>query len=603
MQIADLIKHRGPDSEGSFQDESVALAFRRLSIIDVDGGDQPFYNRDRSLVLIANGEIYNYKNLHREMIQRGHTFRTNSDCEVILHLYEEFGYEAVSRLNGMFAFALYDRNRKQIILARDRLGVKPLYYSIMNGSLLFGSEIKPIIAMEPGRFSMARNVASEYLAFRNLAGNRTYFDEVNTLPPGNIMICSPGGPELRSYWQPTIERSDNSMPGDFGRILESAVARQVVSDVPLGTQLSGGVDSSLVSASAASHLTSMQAFNISLPDPRFDESRDALTVAEHIGATLHTISMSAVDFVSQLERCTWHCEEPLAHANSVGILILCEFARERVKVLLTGEGADELFAGYPRYYAASIARRMRIASPTVARISRSLLRSMSGSRSARFAEQLSARDDESLAIWNAAFVSRAELGRLVDDVEELESTRRQIWSDLSCVDGFIERLLVYDMQTYLPAILNRQDKMSMAASLEARVPFLDNEVIDYALGLSSNNKLSRLRTKIVLKEFAGSLLPHHIVHKRKQGFGVPVAKWMQKDGELTELLDLLTCANSPVDFVPKSLLSRMITDHRSTKRDYSNVLWPLVAYTTWHRIFSDFLSNPTASLSFSSTQP
>ena len=347
------IIHRGPDSEGCFSDGRALIGFRRLSIIDTTTGDQPLYNENESIVTVANGEIYNYLELKKILLKKGHHFKTKSDCEVIIHLYEEFGTNFVEMLNGMFAFCIYDLKEKRLILGRDRAGIKPLYYTHQNDVLVFSSEIKAILKAKEVSVIENEDVIDEYLCFRSLSGERTFFKNINLLSPGAMLTVIPSGIKVQRYWKPKYEIDRIDISQTVTKIkskLTESVKRQLMSDVPLGTQLSGGVDSSWVSVLASRNSKEMQSFSVGFNMPEFNETNEAKIVAHLNGLKYNEIISDSKEFGDILPKIIWHNDEPLTHPNSVEIYNLCKFAKQHVKVLLTGEGADELFGGYPRYY-------------------------------------------------------------------------------------------------------------------------------------------------------------------------------------------------------------------------------------------------------------
>ena len=348
VKMMESIHHRGPDSSGSFQDERVALGFQRLSIIDTTSGDQPLYNEASSIILFANGEIYNYKVLKPQLIAKGHLFKSNSDCEVIVHLYEEYGYSFLEKLNGMFAFCLYDREKQLLLIARDRVGIKPMYFYKDARVVVFGSEIKGILAAEEVSIQEEENVIGEYLCFRYLANRRSFFSGVKSLDPGTCIELSIDGCKFIHYSASSVtikEYDEKEIINCLDNTLSNSVERQMMSDVPLGTQLSGGVDSSLVSAIAGGFHHGLKTFSVGFYEDKYDETDYAKMLAQFSNLDYHEVKIDNKQFSDILPQVIWYHDEPLCHANSVQMYLLCKYAREHVKVLLTGEGADELFAG------------------------------------------------------------------------------------------------------------------------------------------------------------------------------------------------------------------------------------------------------------------
>lgn len=584
------IYHRGPDSSGRYDDGRVLLGFRRLSIIDTMSGDQPLFSEDGDIALIANGEIYNYLELKSLLIGKGHHFKTGSDCEVLVHLYEEFGPLFVKRLNGMFAFCLYDRRKEKLLLGRDRIGIKPLYIAKREGVLVFASEIKAILRSNEIDSIEAQDVLAEYLCFRSLSGARTFFSGIDLLLPGTIMEATPDSLRVTQYWQPAYNHATISQ-ADAVRLIQDtlrrSVSRQLMSDVPLGTQLSGGVDSSWVSCLAALEKPGMKSFSVGFSEERFDETAEARLVAARAKLEYHQVTSNPAFFAEILPKIIWHNDEPLTHANSVEIYNLCRYAKEHVKVLLTGEGADELFGGYPRYYLTRLGG-YHDRLPSIFRpIFRYGLDWLSRGRGKKPSFYLGMKPLD-LVFWNPAFTSPAKVAWLMDSDELNFSFRRELLSqswrdDLTPLDN----LLLYELHTYLQPILQRQDKMSMGASIEARVPILDNELIDLALKFSAAEKMKIFRPKYLFKLAAEKDLPTQIVHKRKIGFSVPVGKWMNREGPLTKFLDHLNDSRCNLSEVNPIKLEKIIQEHREGIVDHQDVLWPLVNYIIWQDIFFD----------------
>lgn len=587
-RMLQTITHRGPDSDGRFSDGRILLGFRRLSIIDTVTGDQPLYNEDRQIAVISNGEIYNYKELKALLQAKGHTFQTASDCEVIVHLYEEYGSGFIDRLNGMFAFCLYDCRRERLLMARDRVGIKPLYYSMQNGVMVFASEIKAILKAHEVMPVENENVLEEYLCFRFLAGNRTFFKGVKILSPGFFLEASPDGFSIQEYWKPSIKNTLNSVPEAIRSIsenLQESVQRQLMSDVPLGTQLSGGVDSSWVSILAARQAPGLKSFSVGFKEASFDETPQAKEVAALGGLEYHEITSDPRNFDSLLPRIIWHNDEPLAHANSLEIYNLCRYAKAHVKVLLTGEGADELFGGYPRYYLCKIAglyNKLPVSFQMPLNRGLDFIFKKRGKKPSDFLGM----NTRELVFWNPQFTNPQKIANLMDkgvlDLSERRSHADRIWDNRL---DLLDNLLLYEFQSYLQPILLRQDKMSMGASIEARVPILDNEMVNLAFSIPAREKIKRLNPKVLFKRAAVRDLPSKIVYKRKVGFGIPVGLWMRKGGQLDGRLELLNEQRNSLPGVNAVKLERLIQQHRMGLSDHQDILWPLVNYVLWREIF------------------
>lgn len=579
-----LISHRGPDSEGRYCDGNALIGFRRLSIMDTVNGDQPLFSEDGEIVAVVNGEIYNYPDLKRSLQARGHRFRTQSDCEVLVHLYEDLGPGFVGELNGMFAFCLYDRRQGRLFLGRDRVGIKPLYFAWQDGLLTFGSEIKAVLAASGVAPVERPGILDEYLCFRFLSGTRTFFSGIELVAPGSILEVNRDGLRARQYWRPGV--GGDPVSGDeavrlIRETLRGSVRRQLMSDVPLGTQLSGGVDSSWVSVLASREAPGMNSFSVGFADAAFDETADARAVAAVGGLQYRELMSDSRNFGALLPRIIWHNDEPLAHANSLEIYNLCRYARQHVKVLLTGEGADELFGGYPRYYlcrAGELYARVPLVFRPAARFMFDRLSRGRGRKPSHHLE-LTPRD---MVFWNSAFARPEKVAWLCDrrelDLSERRAFLDRIWQERL---GLLDNLLRYEFQAYLQPILLRQDKMSMGASLEARVPILDNEMVDLAFRISAREKMRNLTPKYLFKKAASADLPSRIVHKRKVGFGVPVGKWMRKDGPLAGLLDLVSDRGREHAGIDPARLGALVQEHRDGLADHEDILWPMLNYELW----------------------
>jgi asparagine synthase (glutamine-hydrolysing) len=581
-RMMERLEHRGPDGEGSWAGSQAVLGHRRLAIIDLAGGHQPLFNETNEVGVILNGEIYNYRELSRELKGAGHRFRTASDTEVLVHGYEEWGDRFVERLRGMFAFALWDEPRRRFLLGRDRFGVKPLYYAETGERLLFASEIKALFAdpAAPRRLNAAR--LAEYLAFRSVAGEETLFEGVREVAPGALHIYEGGRRTERRYWSPEVPATDAGAGGDLlerGReLLSDAVGARLVSDVPLGTITSGGLDSSLVSAVAA-ELTpqAIDTFCVGFADPAYDERPFARAVAERIGSRHHTIEVSPEEIERELDRLTWAHDEPLTHPNSIPMHLIFRDAKERVgvTVLLSGEGADEVFGGYEWYAVALRRDRLR-------RLPGLSLAASASPALGRLATLKKVMRRDYLFAANAVS-DRETVSRLVAGGEDYLRRRAAMWPrGVESADG----LFVYDQRTYLAPLLQRQDRMSMAAGLEAREPFLDHAMAEWANALPAEVKLAGGTRKALLKQLAAHWLPAEIIHRRKVGFEMPLGLWLRRGGQLSHRVQALRDPNSPAGaMVERAEVERLIAEHDRGAANHANVLWSLVALDSWARTF------------------
>ena len=594
--MCDRIIHRGPDAFGALMDGPVGLGHRRLSIIDVSGGDQPIYNEDRTVGVVFNGEIYNHKALRRWLEGRGHRFTTQSDTEVLVHAYEEEGPEFVTRLRGMFAFALWDRTRKRMVLARDRLGKKPLYWSHRHGRLTFASELKALLADRDFDKTMDPRALADYLSFLCVVGPRTIFAHVQKLQPGHLLVVERGHVRVSQYWDVNPDRVDPRPRRDLQEILfqtlDDAVACRLESEVPLGAFLSGGVDSSAVVALMSRHSDRVRTANIGFDVPELDESDYAERVARRF-RTQHRTERVRVDAASEdeLERLVWHLDEPFADASAIPTHRVSGIARKSVTVALSGDGGDEVFAGYDRYQTDLLLDRVRRFLPTT--LQRDLLPGLAAalprgrwrtaaddlSRDARTAHFRSVsyfRDPEKRALYTP------ELAALLGDYDS--QSVLDAHADRVHTQDPLARIGYVDLKTYLPdRMLMKVDKMSMLHSLEVRSPFLDHHVVEFGFRLPSDLKVRDGQGKWLLKKAFEPYLPDDILYRRKRGFDVPLAAWLR--GPLAEPLESALESLGKRGWLAAAPMRRLFEAHHSGAEDRANELWILYMLELWHRVF------------------
>lgn len=592
IRMRDVMAYRGPDDCGVHVDGQIGLAHRRLSIIDLGGGHQPMSNKDGSLWIVYNGEVYNYRALRAMLVQKGYRFTTESDTEVILHLYAERGEACVRELNGMFAFAIWDKKQRLVFLARDRMGVKPLYYAATPDGFVFGSEIKAILAsgMIPAR--CREEALTEYALFRQVAGPESLFRGVMSLPPGCTMTLREGRSQIGRYWSPRPPADRPPIAFDEARrtladLLADAVNLRLISDVPVGTFCSGGVDSSLVTALAATLKGSgVNTFSVGFDEPDYDESAYAALVSQRYGTTHHQLRLSNVEFSELFPQMVWHNDEPLNFANSVQIFALSRLAKNHVTVVLTGEGSDELFAGYPRYRIPGLASSYRRLPAVVRRLLKGWGRWAKDHRVDKL-ERFAACSPEETLIYNTSVlrpeVVAAACSRLPG--ADLDYRRECLRGTEGLGLDDVARLSLLDQETFLVSILNRQDKMSMAAGIESRVPFLDYRIVELANRLPTEYKLRRGTGKAIVKDVAGAFLPRSIIARRKSGFGVPLERWFRSDKGMGERIAALADNRNAAYYFDRPTLRRAITEHRSGVRDHSELLWTALNLHTWRETF------------------
>jgi len=600
-RMRDVIAHRGPDESGLHADAFAVLAHRRLSIVDLSTGQQPLANEDGSVWVVFNGEIYNHAEIRERLERAGHRYRTRSDTETILHLYEEVGDRVVHGLRGMFAFALWDRRRRRLLMARDRLGIKPLYVAIGNREIVFASEIKGIFASGL-RPSVNADVLPEFLATRFVSGDQTFFQGIRRLEPGCTLTWSEAdGVDIQSYWRLPDAPAEAPRPlglevENLRRRLELAVERHLMSDVPLGVFLSGGVDSTaLAGLTARASGTRLQTFAVGCGDVDSDDLPYARLAADRIGSHHRELLVTPDQFFAALPRLIWHEDEPIAFTSSVPLYFVSQLASDHVKVVLTGEGADELFLGYNRYRVtlwnsrfgrpywavmpeaarAAVRRGLRTLPPSARRyVDRTFLALEPGIRDFYF---------ENFAVFpgplRQALLSRATRATTPDPYATTVRAFDAVPGDLRA------RMMRADLPTYLHELLMKQDQMSMAASIESRVPFLDDDLVAYVSGLPSRYKLRGWKTKAILRAAVRDVVPPEILDRRKMGFPVPMGQWLRRP-EWTALVDecLLGDRASARGWFDRDAIRRLVDDHRTGRRDHGDRLWLLLNFEIWQRV-------------------
>ena len=603
-RMRDVLRHRGPDGEGLWIEGPVGLGHRRLAIVDVAGGLQPMSSDDGQAWVVYNGEIYNHARIRARLEARGHRYRTRSDTESLLHLWQEHGPAAVERLDGMFAFALWDRGQRRLLLARDRLGIKPLYYARTDHELLFASEIKAILAVMPARPRFNAAVLPEFLATRYVAGEETFFEGIRKLMPGHTLTWSPGqAPRARRYWHLPSEVSAErpslaTAARDVRTRLEAAVRSHLMSDVPLGVFLSGGIDSSGLAGLMAPMVPEpIRTFSVGFAEAEADELPYARMAARAAGAIHREVVVSAGEFFRELPRLVWHEDEPIAFTSSVPLYFVSRLAAEDVKVVLTGEGADELFLGYNRYRVAAwnlaLGRAWERVVPAGLRGAARRAVAAAPGRLGRYARRSFLAwpaDPRALFYENFSVFAPAAQERLLADRSRL-TARDPYAAGLACLEaapgGALERMSHADMQTYMVELLMKQDQMSMAASIESRVPFLDNGLVNHVAALPASLKLRGWRTKAVLRRALADVVPPAILTRKKMGFPVPLGRWLAGDfARVAEEFVAGPRARERGLFEPVAL--RMLVDeHRAGAAENAERLWLLLNLEIWQRIFLD----------------
>ena len=588
------LTHRGPDSDGVFEADGVALAMRRLSIIDLEGGDQPIANEDGSVTVVHNGEIYNYRELRAELERRGHRFRTRSDTEVLVHLYEEHGDEFLERLRGMFAIALWDSPQRRLLLARDRFGIKPLYYRAKDGGLSFASELKAMLEQPGFSREIDPRAVAAYLAFNSIPAPLTIFAEARKLAPGTLLSWREGELSERRYARPRPAAADRVRRGpaaglaeELRETLRDSVRAHLVADVPVGVLLSGGVDSAGLAALAAGEEgAGVKTFSVGFEEASFDELDRARLVAQRYGTDHHEIVLRP-DAVELLPKLVEAFDEPFGDSSALPTYLVSELAAANVKVALSGEGGDELFGGYYTYVADLLAARVGrfapLAAPLVEALPSSDAKVSFDYKAKRFVRAARLPPLERHHAWKEIFSAERQaalLGARGTGWNPVDLYRER-YAETAGAEP-LARLQDVDLGIYLvDDLLVKTDRSSMAHSLELRVPFLDNEVADFALGLATPLKVRGLAKKRLLRRALAPLLPREILRAPKQGFSIPVAAWLR--GPLQGYArDLLSPANlERQGCFDAATVGALLDSHCAGREDLSRQLWGLMAFTLW----------------------
>jgi asparagine synthase (glutamine-hydrolysing) len=596
-RMCEAIVHRGPDDEGIFVKAGVGLGMRRLSIIDIEGGHQPVFNEDKSVWIVFNGEIYNFPELRSELQARGHRFSTHTDTEVIVHLYEEHGADCVKKLRGMFAFALYDQRAGRLLLARDRLGIKPLHYALHNGTLLFASEMRAILAVRPELAQVDHSALLQYMYFGYIPDPATAFQPIRKLPPGHLLEFEKGEVRVRQYWDfpqyGTFEpASEEELLQELEFRLAEAVRIRLIADVPLGAMLSGGMDSStIVALMARATSQPVKTFSIGFRQADFNEAPYARLVAQKFGTDHHELILEP-DILETVEMLTRHLEEPFGDSSMLPTYFVSCLARKYVTVALSGDGGDEAFAGYERYRIHLEDRSYKWipqwAGPLYRDYVHPLVPYRMPGRNLAYSISL---PWQKRYIEGVSFQSfQREMGILSEEFMASDRTPLKGFEEYlekAPAHDPLSRVLYLDSKTYLPGdILTKVDRMSMATSLEARVPMLDHIFLEWVTALKPRWKMGNGPQKFILKKLAERLgVPGEVLNRPKQGFALPLGHWMRhelKDLVQTTLLDAETLNRG---YFRASGVRRMLNEHFHGRRDHSARLWRLLIFELWHRNF------------------
>lgn len=585
------VRHRGPDDEGVFVDGAVGLGHTRLSILDLsEHGHQPMHDPQGRTWIVFNGEIYNFQEIRKDLEGLGHRFQSTGDTEVILHAYREWGKDCVERFNGMFAFVIYNQASGELFAVRDRMGIKPFYYYVDDKQFVFASEIKAIILADGVPRRVRREALPELIAFRYLCNGQTPFENIHELKPGHSLEVKPGGVRQRQYWDIPFdavdEATDDQWIAGLRRQLEKSVRYQLISDVPVGCALSGGVDSSLVTAlSCEASISKMKSFSIGFDDDFSDERSYARRASEFLGIENFSQVLSEEAFYSNLPRLIWHMDEPMNHPNAVGIWMLAKLAREKVTVLLSGEGGDELMGGYRRFV--TVLRQRHFANTVPgSRWAARLIPALLDNRITNVARELR-RDDDGRIIWSSCYLESPHIRELFGDgaIAQAEAQRRVVLE--SAPNGnLISRHLYYEQKTYMVSLLMRNDKMMMAESLEGRVPFLDHHVVEYAARVPTSLKVNRHKGKIAFRRLADDVFGPELFERMKLGFGLPAAYF--RDRGLAILKDLIRSRSfRERGWMEPKAVEKLLRRYESGRNDFAEGIWLLGTLELWARTFID----------------
>src|SRR5438128_213431 len=600
VQMTNLISHRGPDESGIYLDGPVGLGSTRLSIIDLSNGHQPMSNETGDIWIVFNGEIWNYKALHKEFLEKGHRFRTNSDTETIIHAYEEYGVDCIAHLHGMFGLAIWDVTRRRLLLARDRVGKKPLYYTRVDGNLVFASEIKSLLCHPQVKRRADVQALADFLSVRYVPGPATLFANISKVLPGHLILFENGEIKEHCYWDFTFGKTEDHTVEDYihgiRQHINRAVEERMMADVPLGSMLSGGVDSSIITGTMSQLMNEpVKTFAVGFDVPGYSELPYARLVAQHFGTEHHDLIVKCSDLSAYWPLLTWHRDEPVSEPSDIGVYLVSKLAKQYVKVVLSGEGGDELFAGYPKYIVDWLARyyqilpapmRDQLISPLLERLPYNMRKLKMTARA------LSQPAPERWMNWFGVFNGQLKTNLLSAstkasvDNDSSQAFRR--WLEKNPQRDDLSSMLYLDTKIWLPDnLLMKGDKMTMAASLEARIPLLDYQLTEYAASIPSNVKTRLFKAKYLLKRAFADLLPEPILTRKKMGFNVPTGIWFREGqrGLITGLL--LSERMRSRGYFNDAFIAKMVRNHLEGRTNYQAQLFTLAILELWFRVFID----------------
>lgn len=602
--MCERMKHRGPDSEGLWTDETVALGMRRLSVIDLHTGEQPVYSEDRSIVVVMNGELYNFREVRASLEKRGHKFETQTDTEILPHLYEEYGEAMLEHINGMFAFALWDKRKQKLLIARDKFGEKPLYYGVFDNKLIFASEPKVLLANPSVKPEINLDSLRSYLSFDYVPAPNSIYKGISKLPAAHFLTVEKGEIRTRRYWNLSWQKKETksleSSAEELRELLADAVRMRLVADVPLGILLSGGVDSSTVAAFATQFSSEkVKTFSIGFEEDSFDESKFARQVATHLNTEHYEEKLSverAADLISEIG--TW-LDEPMSDGSLIPTLLLSKFVRKHVTVALGGDGGDEIFAGYPMYFAHKVANiyngipgvlRNNLIEPVVNNLPVSNKNLSFDYKAKRFVRASKYDLVTRHHSWFGSFSIDEQSKLLSKDV--LANTSNDIYKgakdllEICDAENDIEKMQFLDINFYMAEdILTKVDRASMAVSLEVRAPFLDSRVAEFAAQIPLEYKLKGNKGKHILKKAMEPFLPKNILHRPKKGFGIPIAEWLK--GRLNPLMHELLDEKRLKEqgLFDEKFVKKLIKEHETNAASHHKQLWTLLVFQLWYDNF------------------
>lgn len=612
--MSNTLLHRGPDDHGEFVAGPLAFGFRRLSIVDLAGGHQPMTNEDGTVWIVFNGEIYNHRQLRPALEKQGHRYATNSDTETILHLYEEYGVDCVHHLRGMFAFAIWDTRQKKLFCARDRLGIKPFYYTIVRNRLAFASEIKALLEVLGFEPRLNRRALPEFFAFGYISSDETLFEGIRKLLPGHRLQIDltkqDAEPQVAQYWDLEMspskcEFSEADYVEQFREQFTETVDSHLMSDVPVGVFLSGGLDSSSIAAVMADlRKEPIQTFSVGYAEDKYSELSYARQVAKHIRAEYNEVILGPEEFFASLPQLIWHEDEPIVWPSSVALYYVSRLASEKVKVVLTGEGADEIFAGYLKYRAALLNVR---AGPLYRRLVPGVLQELvQKALTAEVIPEAVLRKlrhsflhypdnfekihfDNFYSVFPMDQQNKLFTREVREELREISpyANSMQFYHSNGTREGLLDRLLYLDIKTYLVELLMKQDQMSMAASIESRVPFLDHKFVEFAARIPARYKVRGFSGKYLLRRAMAHRLPPQVLRRSKKGFPTPIRPWLRNqlfDNLAAVLLDGRTQERQLVE---PSYVQRLLEAHRRGDSHATECCWRLLNFELWNRVFLD----------------